>query len=150
MGFLIELKLCEVSRNCFFKPILKVSAFYLEKQKSFIPKKNVFLSRTAKVDPKYGVSRLNYQWRFCAHPRFPFSGIWENKKYLEAGLSGGWGHSRSYKQSITCENLLGQAVVWNTAGVGAGTAVLWHGNLERCLYRPAWPLRSTQFYFQSF
>ena len=28
----------------FFKPILKVSAFYLEKQKSFIPKKNIFLA----------------------------------------------------------------------------------------------------------
>ena len=31
------------------------------------------------------------------------------------------------------ENLLGQVVVWNTAGVGARTAVPWHGNLERCL-----------------
>jgi hypothetical protein len=29
----------------FFKPILKVSAFYLEKQKSFIPKKKNLLSR---------------------------------------------------------------------------------------------------------
>ena len=42
-----------------FKQILKVSAFYLEKRKSFIPKK-CFLSRTAKVDPKDGVSRLNF------------------------------------------------------------------------------------------
>ena len=29
----------------FFKQMLKVSAFYLEKQKSLIPKKNIFLSR---------------------------------------------------------------------------------------------------------
>ena len=32
------------------------------------------------------------------------------------------------------ENLLGQAVVWNTAGVGARTAVPWHGNMENCFY----------------
>ena len=43
-----------------FKQMLKVSAFYLEKQKSFIPKKNK-LSRTAKLDPKDGVSRPNFQ-----------------------------------------------------------------------------------------
>ena len=30
------------------------------------------------------------------------------------------------------ENILGQAVVSNTAGVGAQTAVPWHGNLEHC------------------
>ena len=41
MGCLIELKFCEVSWNSFFKPILKVSALYLEKQKSFIPKKKL-------------------------------------------------------------------------------------------------------------
>jgi hypothetical protein len=41
--------------------MLKVSAFYLEKQKSFIPKKKYFLSRTAKIDPKDGVSRPNFQ-----------------------------------------------------------------------------------------
>jgi hypothetical protein len=35
-----DLKFCEVSQN--FKQMLKVSAFYLEKQKSFIPKKNIF------------------------------------------------------------------------------------------------------------
>ena len=45
------------------KQVLKVSAFYLEKQKSFIPKKN-FFGRTAKVDPKDGVSCPNFQWRF--------------------------------------------------------------------------------------
>jgi hypothetical protein len=36
------LKFCEVSRNSSFKSILKVSAFYPEKQKSFIPKKKKF------------------------------------------------------------------------------------------------------------
>ena len=44
----------------YFKQVLKISAFYLEKQKSFIPKKNIFLSRTAKMDPKDGISRPNY------------------------------------------------------------------------------------------
>ena len=48
-----ELKFHEISRNFtkfFFKQLLKVSAFYLEKQKSFIPKKS---------DPplKYDLSR---------------------------------------------------------------------------------------------
>jgi hypothetical protein len=41
--------------------MLKVSAFYLEKQKRFIPNKIYFLSRTAKLDPKDGVSRPNFQ-----------------------------------------------------------------------------------------
>ena len=43
--------------------MLKVSAFYLEKQKSFIPKKNIFLavfSKHAKIIPKDGASRLNF------------------------------------------------------------------------------------------
>ena len=43
-----------------FKLNLKVSAFYLEKQKSFITKKKFFFGRTAKVHPKDGVSRLNF------------------------------------------------------------------------------------------
>ena len=47
-----------------FKLNLKVSAFYLEKQKSFIPKK-IFLSRTAKIDPKDGVSHLNFSEGFA-------------------------------------------------------------------------------------
>ena len=38
---LIELKFFWVSQNSFFKQILKVSAFYLEKQQGFIPKKNI-------------------------------------------------------------------------------------------------------------
>jgi hypothetical protein len=41
--------------------MLKVSSFYLEKQKSFILKKKKKLSRTAKLDPKGGVSRPNFQ-----------------------------------------------------------------------------------------
>ena len=43
-----------------FKQILKVSAFYLEKQKVLFLKK-YFLSRTAKIDPKDGVSCPNFQ-----------------------------------------------------------------------------------------
>ena len=43
-----------------FKLSLKVSAFYLEKPKSFIPKKKYFLSRTAKIDPKDGGSHPNF------------------------------------------------------------------------------------------
>ena len=39
--------------------MLKISAFYLDKQKSFIPKK-IFFGRTAKVHLKDGVSRLNF------------------------------------------------------------------------------------------
>ena len=45
--------------NLNFKLNLKVSAFYLEKQKSFIPKK-IFFGRTANLHPKDGVSRLNF------------------------------------------------------------------------------------------
>jgi hypothetical protein len=44
--------------------MLKVSAFYLEKQKSFISKKNIFLavvSKYAKRDPKDGVCCPNFQ-----------------------------------------------------------------------------------------
>ena len=44
--------------------MLKVSAFYLEKQKSVIPKKNIFyavVSKYAKRDPKDGASRPNFQ-----------------------------------------------------------------------------------------
>ena len=48
-----------------FKQMLKVSAFYLEKQKSFIP-----LSRTAKLGLKDGVSRPNFQWRFWLELQF--------------------------------------------------------------------------------
>ena len=50
-----------------FKQILKVLAFYLEKQARFIPKKNMFLavvSRFAKIDPKDGACYSNFQWSF--------------------------------------------------------------------------------------
>ena len=53
-----------------FKQILKVSAFYLEKQKSFIPKKNVFLavvSKHAKIIPKDGASRPNLREGFALY-----------------------------------------------------------------------------------
>ena len=40
--------------------MLNVLDFYLEKQKSFIPRK-YFLSRTAKIVPKDGVNRPNFQ-----------------------------------------------------------------------------------------
>ena len=39
LNWLNELQFCEVSQNFYFKQMLKVSAFYLEKQKSIIPKK---------------------------------------------------------------------------------------------------------------
>jgi hypothetical protein len=44
--------------------MLKVSAFYLEKQKSVISKENIFLavvSKHAKIIPKDGASRPNFQ-----------------------------------------------------------------------------------------
>ena len=45
-----------------YKQMLKVSAFYLEKQKSFISKKKINLvSKYAKIDPKDGVSRPDFQ-----------------------------------------------------------------------------------------
>ena len=46
------------------KQMLKVSVFYLEKQKSFIPKINIFLdvvSKYAKIDPKDGACCPNFQ-----------------------------------------------------------------------------------------
>ena len=48
----------------FFKQMLKVSASSLEKQKSFIPKKNISkagVSKYAKVDPKDGACCPNFQ-----------------------------------------------------------------------------------------
>ena len=47
--------------------MLKVSAFYLEKQKKVFSKKNIILavvSKYAKMDPLDGASRPNFQWRF--------------------------------------------------------------------------------------
>ena len=47
--------------------MLKISAIYLEKQKSFIPKKYslAVVSKYVKIDPKDGASCLDFQWRFC-------------------------------------------------------------------------------------
>ena len=47
-----------------FKQMLKVSAFYIEKQKRFILKKNTFqavVSKYAKIDPKDGACCPNFQ-----------------------------------------------------------------------------------------
>jgi hypothetical protein len=44
--------------------MLKVSVFYLEKQKSFISKKNIFYAvvfKYAKIDPKDGACCPNFQ-----------------------------------------------------------------------------------------
>ena len=48
----------------YFKQMLKVSAFYLEKQKSLFLKKYIFwavVSKYAKRDPKDGVCCSNFQ-----------------------------------------------------------------------------------------
>ena len=44
--------------------VLVGDPLYSEKQKCFIPKKKI-LSRTAKIDPKDGVSRLNFPEGFA-------------------------------------------------------------------------------------
>jgi len=56
-----EFKFCEVSRYSISNR-LKVSAVYLEKQKSFIPKKSFLavVSKYAKRDPRDGVSCPNF------------------------------------------------------------------------------------------
>ena len=48
------------------KQMLKVSADYLEKQSLISKKKKI--KPTAKIDPKDGVSRPNFQWRFWFCP----------------------------------------------------------------------------------
>ena len=48
---------------------LKVSAFYLDNKKRFIPKKDL-LSLTAKIDPKDGACYPNFQWRFWFWPKW--------------------------------------------------------------------------------
>ena len=50
-------------KKFFFKQILKVSAFYLKKQKSFIPKKNFFKPLSISKQKSF-VYRPNFQWRF--------------------------------------------------------------------------------------
>ena len=56
----------------FFKQMLIVSAFYLEKQKSFIPKK-IFLKPLSISKQRSFVYWPNFQWRFWAkHYNFLF------------------------------------------------------------------------------
>ena len=56
----------------YFKQMLKVSVFYLEKQISFIPKKKFLaaVSKHANIIPKNGPRCPNFQWRFWLSP-FP-------------------------------------------------------------------------------
>ena len=61
------MKLFEVSQKFIFKQMLKFSAFYLEKQKSFIPKKTIFLavvSKHAKIIPKMALAVLIFSEGF--------------------------------------------------------------------------------------
>ena len=58
-----ELKFCEVSWNSISNRCWKFQLSILKKKVLF-QKKN-FLSPTAKIDPKDGISRPNFQWRFC-------------------------------------------------------------------------------------
>ena len=56
---------------------LKVSDFYLEKQKSFIPKKKFFFGRTAKIHPKDGVNHLNFPEGFAMGYKFSwYDSLW--------------------------------------------------------------------------
>ena len=64
IGCLIELKFCEVSRNSISNRCWKFQLSILKNKKVLFLKK-YFLSRTAMIDPKDGVSRPNFQWRFC-------------------------------------------------------------------------------------
>ena len=57
------MKFCEVSRNSISNWTWKFQ-FSILKNKKVLFLKNYFLSRTAKIDPKDGVSRPNFQWRF--------------------------------------------------------------------------------------
>ena len=53
--------------------MLKFSTFYLEWQKSFIPKKNIFVavfSKHAKIIPKDGASRFNFPEGFDYNMHF--------------------------------------------------------------------------------
>ena len=54
-----ELKFCEVSRNSISNWTWKFQ-FSILKNKKVLFLKNILLSRTAKIDPKDGVSRLNF------------------------------------------------------------------------------------------
>ena len=60
--------------------------FYLENQKSFIPKKNNFLSRTAKIDPKDGISRLNFLEGFGFIFRIYFESLENQIKHVTSQI----------------------------------------------------------------
>ena len=67
LGCLIELKFCEVSRNSFSNRSWKFQLSILKNKKVLFLKKNIFLavvSKHAKIIPKDGASRPNFQWRF--------------------------------------------------------------------------------------
>ena len=53
-----EPKISEVSRNFLIKEMLKISAFYLDKQKSFIPKK--ILSVPCTMDSSFFSQQMPY------------------------------------------------------------------------------------------
>ena len=57
------MKFCEVSRNSISNRYWKFQLSILKNKKVLFLKK-YFLSRTAKIDPKDGVSRPNFQWWF--------------------------------------------------------------------------------------
>ena len=66
----------------FFKRILKVSAFYLEKQKSFIPKKMFFKPLSISKQKKSFVYWFNFLGRFWLDPAkkfWPIRFFWWNK-----------------------------------------------------------------------
>ena len=72
-GLLSFLKFCEISKNSSSHRYWKFQLSILKNKKVLFLKK-YFLSRTAKVDPKDGVSRSNFQWRFWVEPRQTFVG----------------------------------------------------------------------------
>ena len=63
-----ELKFCGVSRNSISMRCWKFKLSILKNEKKYSWKKHI-LSRTAKIDPKDGVSHLNFQWRFWYYLR---------------------------------------------------------------------------------
>ena len=67
-------------RKCFFKQMLKVSAFYIEKQKSFIPKRIRFYQSISKqkvllTDPIF-IKGFWYQGSYGLNTGFFLSEIW--------------------------------------------------------------------------
>ena len=69
------MKVCEVSRILILNWTWKFQLSILKNKKIFFLKK-IFLSRTAKIDPKDGVSRLNFPKGFglmCDFDSLPFT-----------------------------------------------------------------------------